>query len=68
MSWFDCFKDDVKFSYDPRTRKVTLHLQNNSEILENVGYMLGFQSASQVISKTTTAEREADLEYSFHDL
>lgn len=37
-------------------------------VLENVGYMLGFQSTSQVISKTTTAEREADLEYGFHDL
>ena len=62
------FKDDVKFSYDSFTRKVTIHLQNNSEIdLQNIGYMLGF-SAPRVISKTTTGEREADLEHGFHDL
>ena len=51
------------------SRRVTIHLQNNSEIdFENIGYMLGFQSTSRVISKTTTAEREADLEHGFHDL
>ena len=43
------FKDDVKFTYDSLSRKVTVHLQNNSEIdLENIGYMLGF-STSRVI-------------------
>ena len=63
------FKDDVKFSYDSLSRKVTVNLQNNTEIvLENIGYMLGFQSPTQVISKTTTGEREADLEHGFHDL
>ena len=63
------FKDNVKFSYDSLSRKVTVHLQNNLEIdLGNIGYMLGFQSTSRVISKTTTAEREANLEHGFHDL
>ena len=63
------FKDDVKFSYDSLSRKVTVKLQNNTEIvLENIGYMLGFQSPTQVILKTTTGEREADLEHGFHDL
>ena len=37
-------------------------------VLENIAYILGFQSASQVISKISTGEREADLEYGFHDL
>lgn len=26
------FKDDVKFTFDPRRRKVTVHAQNNTEI------------------------------------
>ena len=65
----DRFKDDVKFSYDSLNRKVTIGLQNNAEIaLENIGNILGFQSTSQVISKTSTGEREADLEHGFHDL
>ena len=63
------FKYNVKFSYDSLSRKVILHLQSNSEIdLGNIGCMFGFQSSSRVISKTTTAEREVDLEYGFHYL
>ena len=65
----DRFKDDVKFSYHSLNWKVTISLQNNMEIaLENIGYILGFQSASQVISNASTGEREADLEHGFHDL
>ena len=62
------FKDDVKFSYDSLSRKVTVQLQNNAEVyFGDIGYTLGF-SAEEIISKTSTAEREADLEHSFHDL
>ena len=65
----DRFKDDVKFLYDSLSRKVSVGLQNNAEIvLENIAYILGFQSASQVISKTSAGDREADLEHGFHDL
>ena len=65
----DRFKDDVKFSYDSLNRKVTIGLQNNAEIaLENIGHILGFQSTSQVNSKISRGEREADLEHGFHDL
>ena len=56
-------EQDVKFSYDSLSRKVTIGLQNNAEIaLENIGHIFGFEAASQVISKTSTGEREADLE------
>ena len=35
-------KDDVKFSYNTLTRKVTVQLQNNTEIyFGDVGYVLG---------------------------
>ena len=64
----DRFKDAVKFSYDSLNWKVSIDLQNNVEIvLENIAYILGFQSASQVISRTSAGEREADLEHGFHD-
>ena len=33
----------------------------------DIGYVLGF-SPGEVISKTSTAEREADLKHGFHDL
>ena len=62
------FKDDVKFTYDSRSRKVTVHLENNTEIsLRDISYFLGF-SEPCVISKTVTAEREADIEDGLHDL
>ena len=64
----DRFKDDVKFSYDPLRRIVTVHLQNSAEVyFSDIGQMLGF-SPKGIISKTSTGEREADLEHSFHDL
>ena len=62
------FTDDVRFSHDTLSRKVTVHLQNNAELLfGDIKYVLGF-SPTEVISKTSTAEREADLDYGFHDL
>ena len=62
------FNDDVTFSYDTFTRKVTVHLQNNVELFfGNIGYLLGF-SPEEIISNTSTAERQVDLEYGFHDL
>ena len=62
------FNDDVTFSYDAFTRKVTVHLQNNVELFfGNIGYLLGF-SPDEIISNTSTAERQVDLEYGFHDL
>ena len=65
----DRFKDDVQFSYDSLNRKVTIGIQNNAGIaLENIGHILGFQSTSHVISKTSTGETEADLEHGFQDL
>jgi len=37
------FNDDVRFSYDTLSRKVTVHLQNNAELFfGDVGYVLGF--------------------------
>ena len=62
------FQGDVNFSYDKLSRKVTAHLQNNTELFfDAIGSTLGFQP-EKVISKTTIAEREAGLEHSFHDL
>jgi len=56
-----CFNDDVRFSYDTLSRKVTVHLPNNAELFfGEVGYLLGF-SPKEVISQTSTAEREADI-------
>ena len=62
------FSDDVKFSYDTLTIKVTVHLQNDAELyFGDIGYVLGF-SPEEVISKSSTAEREVDLEHGFYDL
>lgn len=64
----DDFKEDVTFSYDTLKRKVTVHVQNKAEVaFSNIGNILGFPAEDQ-ISKTTTAEREADLENGFYDL
>ena len=62
------FRDNAKFSYDTLSRKVTVHLQNNTELFfDGIGYILGFQPEN-VISSTSTAEREADLEHGLHHL
>ena len=62
------FSDDVKFSYDTLSRKVTVHLQNDAELyFGDIGYVLRF-SPEDVISKSSTAERGVDLEHSFPDL
>ena len=62
------YSDDVRFSYDNLIRKVTVHLKNNAEVsLNDMAYMLGF-TPEQIISKTTTGDRQVDLEYGFHDL
>ena len=62
------FKDEVQLSLDTLNRKVTVHLQNKVEVyFSDIGQMLGFLP-KEVISKTSTAEREADLDHGFHDL
>ena len=62
------FSDHVKISYDTLTKKVTVHLQNEAKLyFGDTGYVLGF-SPEEVISKSSTAEREVDLEHGFHDL
>ena len=62
------YTDDVQFSYDNLSRKVTVHLKNNAEVsLNDMAYILGF-TPEQIISKTTTGDRRVDLEYGFHDL
>ena len=62
------YKDDVRFSYDNLSRKVTVYLKNNAEVMLNdMAYMLGF-SPKQIILKTTTGDKQVDLEYGFHDL
>ena len=64
----NCFNNDVTFSYDTLSRKVTAHPQNNVErFFGNIGYMLGF-IPEEIILNTCTAEREVDLDYGFHDL
>ena len=62
------YKDDVRFSYDNLSRKVTVYLKNNADVMLNdMAYMLGF-SPKQIILKTTTGDKQVDLEYGFHDL
>ena len=64
----DRIKEVVRLSYDTLSRKITAQLQHNVEVnFKDMGYILGF-SPDKVISNTTTAEREADLEHGFHDL
>ena len=64
----DRFKDDVQFSFDTQNRKVTVHLQNDTEVyFSDIRQMLGFSSNTR-ISSTSIAAREADLEQGFHDL
>ena len=37
----DRFKDEVSFSYDALSRKVTVFLQNNADVnLADIGYIL----------------------------
>ena len=62
------FKDEVQLSFDTLNRKVTVHLQNKVEVyFSDIGQMLGFLP-KEVISKNSTADREADLDHGFHDL
>ena len=62
------YTDDVRFSYDNLSKKVTVYLKNNAQVsLNDLAYMLGF-TPNQIISKTTTGDRQVDLEYGFHDL
>ena len=62
------YTGDVRFSYDNLSRKVTVHLKHKAEVsLNDMAYMLGF-TPKQIISKTTTGDRQVDLEYGFHDL
>ena len=62
------YTDDVRFSYDNLSRKVTVYLKNNAEVsLNDMAYMLGF-TLEQIISKTTKGDGQVDLEYGFHDL
>ena len=62
------YTDDVWFSYDNLSRKVSVHLKNNAEVLLNdMAYMLGF-TPKQIISNTTRGDGQVDLEYGFHDL
>ena len=43
-------------------------MKNNAEVsINDMAYMLGF-TPKLVISKTTTGDRQMDLEYGFHDL
>ena len=62
------YKDDVRFLCDNLSRKVTVYLKNNAEVvLNDMTYMLGF-SPKQIILKTTTGDKQVHLEYGFHDL
>ena len=64
----DRFKDEVQLSLDTLNRKVTVHFQNKAEVyFSDNGQMLGFLP-KEVISKTSTAERGADLDHGFHHL
>ena len=45
-----------------------VHLQKNVELFsDNIGYLLGF-SPEEIVSNSSTAERQVDLEYGFPDL
>ena len=60
--------DDVRFLHDALSRKVTVHLQNKTEVyFSDIGQMLGI-SPNKVISRTSNAERAVGLEHGFHDL
>ena len=51
------YTDDVRFSYDNLSRKVTVYLKNNAEVsLNDMAYMLGF-TPEQIISKTPKGDR-----------
>ena len=64
----DRFKGEMQLSLETLNRKVTVHLQNKVEVyFSDIGQILGFLP-KEVISKTSTAEREADLDHGFHDL
>jgi len=62
------YKNEAWFSFEKLNRKITIHLQNNVEaFFSDVGILLGFGNGT-LYSKTTTAEREVDLDHGFHNL
>ena len=61
-------KNNVWFTFEKLSRKVTIHVKNGVVVnFSEVGIMLGFLQ-DFVYKKTTTAEREADLDHGFHNL
>ena len=61
-------KGKVNFYYDTLTRKITLYLQDNRTLFfSDIGPALGFPQ-EELISQTTTAPREVDLDLGFHNL
>ncbi|KAK3748896.1 hypothetical protein QZH41_002885 [Actinostola sp. cb2023] len=61
------YKNEAWFSFEKLSRKITVHLQNNVEaFFSDVGILLGFGNGT-LYSKTTTAEREVDLDHGFHN-
>lgn len=62
------FKDKVEFSYEELNRKVTAHVEKGYRVFcGHIRTMLGFNT-EDYITKTTTAEHEADLDLGFHSL
>ena len=63
----DRFKD-VQFSFDTLNRKVTVYLQNGTEVYFSENGLMLRSSSNTRISSTSITKREADLEQGFHDL
>lgn len=62
------YEKDVVFSYSELSRKVTVQLNNGTELLfGQIGPQLGF-SDGQNLSGSATARKEADLNMDFHSL
>lgn len=62
------YKDKVKFSYEKLNRKMSIQLRDNCTVFfSDIGFMLGFNK-EELITKTTTAPREVDLDLGFHNL
>lgn len=61
-------KDNVHFSFNSVSRKVTARIGESLELFfSDVGALLGFKPDT-LYSKTTTAPNAADLDYGFHNL
>jgi len=62
------YKDKANFTYNDLTRKVTVDLEKGNQVFfGDLSTMMGF-GEKEIIKKTTTAKREADLELGFHNL